>query len=302
MRAPGFDAFEALKNGAVLHPARRLLLSIERQPISMKRGSPGLSMLPQTHLSLRGLRYQTDTLQQAASRLAERARAGRGTSLVIPVNGQVFVLARQRPELAAVIRGAEEGVLDGFSVWFGSRLLGNRQAQRHPGVDLMVALCAQLDASSSRILLLGGHPGSADETRARLNATCCPNLVIETLCPPVGFEQSPGELAEVEGFIRTFEPTVVFVALGAPKQELFMHTCLRAWKVPMAMAVGGSFEMISGRVARAPGWVRAIGMEWFFRTLLEPRRLAKRYLYTNTVFLWVLLREVISHCFASSRP
>jgi N-acetylglucosaminyldiphosphoundecaprenol N-acetyl-beta-D-mannosaminyltransferase len=245
-------------------------------------------------LSLSELRYQIGTLDQAASRLAERARAGVGTSLVIPVNAQVFVLARQRPELAAAILGAEEVLLDGVSVWFASRLLGNAQAQRHTGVDLMVAICSHLNGSASRVLLLGGLPGSADATRAKLHATCCPDLVIETLCPPIGFERSPQDLAELEQFVRAFQPSIVFVALGAPKQELFMDTYLRAWKVPMAMAVGGSFEMISGRVARAPRWVRAVGMEWFFRILLEPRRLAKRYLYTNTAFLWMLLRELLT--------
>ena len=254
-------------------------------------------MPPERLFCLRSLRYQHGTFDEAAARLAGRARlhaeAG-GTSLIIPVNGQVFVLALQQPELARVILQAEEGVLDGISVWSAARLLGRREAKRHQGVDLMLALCRSLNASASRIFLLGGRPESAEQTKATLHASCCPDLQIETYSPPFGFDQSPDELSEVKRRIGDFRPDLVFVALGAPKQEIFMDTYLRAWNVPMAMAVGGSFEMIGGQIARAPRWMRTLGMEWFFRMVLEPKRLAKRYLYTNTAFLWALFRELLS--------
>ena len=254
-------------------------------------------MPPEALFRLRTLRYQHGTLEEAASRLADRARQlarnGGETSLIVPVNGQVFVLAREQPELARIIHGAEECVLDGISVWSAARLLGRSQAQRHQGVDLMMALCRNLNAAGSRVFLLGGRPGAAEETRAKISASC-PDLGIETYCPPLGFEHSAEDLAEIERRLREFAPCLVFVALGAPKQEIFMDTYLRAWKVPMAMAVGGSFEMISGKVARAPQWIRAVGMEWFFRMLLEPRRLARRYFYSNTVFLWALLGEMLT--------
>ena len=236
-------------------------------------------------------------MDEAAARLAYRARLyaeqGGRTSLIIPVNGQVFVLALQQPELARIILEAEEGVLDGISVWSAARLLGRNQAKRHQGVDLMLALCSNLNASGSKVFLLGGRPGSAEQTKNVLNASFCPDLQIETYCPPFGFERSLEALAEVRRRIDSFAPCLVFVALGAPKQEIFMDTYLRAWNVPMAMAVGGSFEMISGQISRAPRWMRAVGMEWLFRMVLEPRRLAKRYFYTNTAFLWALTRELL---------
>ena len=259
---------------------------------------------PESLFCLRSLQYQNGTLAEAGDRLAARARLlaaeGGPTSLIIPVNGQVFVLARQQPELARILMQAEEGVLDGISVWGAARLLGRRHAMRHQGVDLMLALCKSLNASASRVLLLGGRPGSAEQAKARLNASCCPGLEIETCCPPVGFEHSPEELAEVKRCIEDFGPCIVFVALGAPKQEIFMDSYLRVWNVPVAMAVGGSFEMIGGSIARAPRWMRTAGLEWLFRLLLEPRRLARRYFVSNTVFLWALLRELFTSCSPTS--
>lgn len=243
--------------------------------------------------SLRSLPHRSGTLQQVAERLAVYAASHGPTRLVIPVNGQVFVLAHRQPEFAAVIQQAEDVVLDGISVHSGVRMLNDPDADRVPGVDLMMQLCRDANAHSLRIMLLGGRPGSGENMKAML-ATECPNLSVGVNCPPMGFDQSVEGILEVTSQIKGFAPDILFVAFGAPRQEMFMDRYIRPLGVPVAVAVGGSFEMLSGMVQRAPKWMQDVGLEWAFRMVKEPRRLLWRYVSTNSAFVWILLSEMIA--------
>jgi hypothetical protein len=89
----------------------------------------------------------------------------------------------------------------------------------------------------------------------------------------------------------TARPHLLFVALGAPKQEYWMYEHARSLGVPIAMGVGGSFEMVGGIVNRAPGWVQNMGIEWLYRLVREPRRLWRRYLIGNVQFGFIVLRQ-----------
>ncbi|MEK6397086.1 MAG: WecB/TagA/CpsF family glycosyltransferase [Terriglobus sp.] len=234
-----------------------------------------------------------------ATRLVRHASEKGPTRLVISLNAQIFVLARKIPPLADVIQRAEEVTLDGISVCTGVRLLTDRKVDRIQGVDMVSYLCEQAAPYGLRVMLLGGRPGAAEQTRSLL-AERCPGLTLGVNCPPVGFDRSEETLEQVRESIRSFAPDILFVAFGAPKQELFMERQIRPLNVPVVMAVGGSFEMISGMVRRAPVWLQNIGMEWFFRMLVEPRRLLWRYVSTNTIFLWALFSELISDRFGTA--
>jgi N-acetylglucosaminyldiphosphoundecaprenol N-acetyl-beta-D-mannosaminyltransferase len=250
-------------------------------------------MSTDTPIAVRNLPYQPGTMDEVALRVVQHAAAKGPTHLVIAVNGQVFVLAHQQPKFADVIRRAEEVVLDGISVFLATRALRNSEVHRVQGVELMNRICSVANDYSLRVMLLGGRPGAAEKMKAML-AKSSPNLTVSTYCPPFGFEKSEETLEATRQAIRDFAPDILFAAFGAPKQEYFMDQHIRPLNVPVVMAVGGSFEMISGMVRRAPHWVQAIGMEWLFRTILEPRRLLWRYVYTNTVFIWLFLGEWFS--------
>lgn len=244
-------------------------------------------------LSVRNLPYQPGTIDEVAMRVVLHAEAKAPTHLVIAVNGQVFVLGHQQPRFADVICRAETVVLDGISIFLATRALRDSHAHRVQGVKLVTRICECADAYSQRVMLLGGRPGAGEKMKELLARTC-PNLIVEAHCPPFGFERTEEGLETVREAIRDFAPDILFVAFGAPKQEFFMDQHIRPLNVPVAMAVGGSFEMISGMVARAPEWMQAIGMEWLFRAIMEPRRLLWRYVYTNTVFIWLFLCERFS--------
>jgi N-acetylglucosaminyldiphosphoundecaprenol N-acetyl-beta-D-mannosaminyltransferase len=112
-------------------------------------------------------------------------------------------------------------------------------------------------------------------------------------CPPAGFLDQPEVLAAVLASISSAVPAILFVALGAPQQEYFIQRYIRPMGVPVAMGVGGSFEMIAGVRQRAPQWMRRAGMEWIFRWAQEPKRLARRYLVGNSLFSIYILRYLM---------
>ena len=249
-------------------------------------------MLAERTISLRTLPRHAGTLAETALRLAAYAATHGPTRLVIPVNGQVFVLAHEQAQFADVIRRAEDVVLDGISVHTAVRMLGDPTADRVPGVDLMMQLCRVADAHALRVMMLGGRPGAGENMQALLRSEC-PHLTVGVHCPPMGFEKTMDGVATVTDAIRFFGPDIIFVAFGAPNQELFMDWHIRPLGVPVAMAVGGSFEMLTGMVTRAPKWMQDMGMEWFFRMVTEPRRLLWRYVSTNSAFLWILFCEML---------
>jgi N-acetylglucosaminyldiphosphoundecaprenol N-acetyl-beta-D-mannosaminyltransferase len=115
--------------------------------------------------------------------------------------------------------------------------------------------------------------------------------VAGTSCPPYGFHLREEGLNEVSRAILAARPDILFVALGAPKQEYWIYEHGSRLGVPLSIGIGGSFEMISGMTRRAPRWVQAAGFEWLFRLALEPRRLWMRYLIGNVQFVGIVLRQ-----------
>jgi len=215
------------------------------------------------------------------------------TRHVITANAQFYNLAERRADFRECLARAEYVCADGISVVLACKWLGKQDVSRVPGVDMVDHLCAGAAASGLSTYFLGGQPGSAEKTSEVL-AQRHPGLQVAGIgCPPRGFERDPEMLQAVLDDIRQVSPSIIFVALGAPKQELFINEHIRPLEVPVAMGVGGSFEMIAGRVKRAPRWMQRTGLEWVYRWIQEPRRLANRYLVGNAVFCFYLLRYAV---------
>jgi N-acetylglucosaminyldiphosphoundecaprenol N-acetyl-beta-D-mannosaminyltransferase len=138
--------------------------------------------------------------------------------------------------------------------------------------------------------LLGGPPGVAELAKAKLEALYPGLLICGTDCPPFGFERSPEQEARILQKIQAAAPDIVFVGLGAPKQELWMHRAAPQLQSGVLLGIGAALEFCAGTVRRAPVWMQCIGAEWIFRLCQEPRRLAKRYL-RDTEILLIIFRE-----------
>ena len=211
-------------------------------------------------------------------------------AVIATVNAQFVHLASRQSRFAAFLRRADLSVADGMSLVFASRILGTPLPERIAGVDLACELCALLAAQGGSVYLFGGRPGSAAIAQSRLRQLHPALRVVGVECPPWDFEKSP-ELAELAlRRIQAAHPDLLLVGLGAPKQEYWIEENLHALPCKLVLGVGGTFEILSGRVRRAPSFMQQWGAEWFFRLCSEPKRLGLRYLSGNTYFVWALLR------------
>lgn len=231
------------------------------------------------------------TFAEAVERIVERAARGGPPSYVITPNAHHVVLLQESEEFRVAYRGAWLSLADGMSVVWASRLLGTPLPERVSGSDLLPALSKRMAGTGLSIFLLGGRPGSADRTAEVLQARYPGLEIAGTHCPPLGFEWNPEEMARIDEAIRAAKPDLLFVGLGAPKQELWMHRHVARLGVPVAMGVGGSFELEAGVLPRAPRWMRRAGVEWLFRLMVEPRRLWRRYAVSNPRFVALVLRQ-----------
>lgn len=242
-------------------------------------------------------------MKETVERIATGLSGPRNRSLhVVTPNVQFVQLARTNARFTEILGKADLSVADGVPLVWASRLLGNPLPGRVNGTDLMVRLAGESAQRGWTVYLLGGCPGAAEKAAAVLCAQYPALRVIGIDCPPMGFMYNPALDAEVTDRIREAAPDILFVAFGAPKQEIWIDEH-RDLPVGAMVSVGGSFELISGMTRRAPLFFQRAGLEWFWRLMMEPRRLWKRYLVGNTLFLSLLLRMCVQRMFAfESQP
>lgn len=233
------------------------------------------------------------SFQQAQAAVLAHAGTRSESVCVLTPNAQHVVLLDQDRHFREIYDSAALVVPDGASLLFAAHLLGRSLKERVTGVDLFESLCAGAAAANLKVFFLGGRTGSADLAAILLRRRY-PGLTVETYCPPLGFERDLAELSRVDAIIRRFEPNIVFVGLGAPKQEYWMYDHGRKLGPSVLIGVGGSFELVTGIVRRAPRWLQAIGLEWLYRLYQEPRRLWRRYLFGNLQFLKIVLQQRLS--------
>ena len=191
-------------------------------------------------------------------------------------------------ELWGYLKNAEFVTADGMPIVLLSRLLRNPLPERVTGADLVPALCRRFAKEGLSVYVLGGDKAALDEAFAKLNI---PNLKVVGLDPAfVKLDQDQPEIVER---INAAKPDLLFVALGNPKQELWMGRNAAKLDVGAVIGIGGTFNFIAGRVKRAPSWVQKCGAEWIYRICQEPGRLWKRYAYGLVKFSWLSLRHVL---------
>lgn len=138
------------------------------------------------------------------------------------------------------------------------------------------------------MFLLGARPEVVHEVAA-LYARRYPGLVLAGVRD--GYWQGEAEEAAVARQVAASRADLLFVAMSSPKKEQFLGKWQGEMRIPFAMGVGGSFDVATGRVKRAPAWMQRAGLEWFHRFLQEPRRMFRRYFIDDMVFLWLLIKE-----------
>jgi N-acetylglucosaminyldiphosphoundecaprenol N-acetyl-beta-D-mannosaminyltransferase len=210
---------------------------------------------------------------------------------VMGPNAFLVTLARANRHFAAALRHASLCLPDGMSVVWGARLLGMHVPERVPGGEFMERMCALCAANGLSVYFLGGLPGAA-EGAARALAERYPGFRIAGIdCPHPGFEQDEELNEAVRSRINAAQPDLLCVALGAPKQEIWMLDEASSLAIGAALSVGAAFDTQAGLRQRAPAWTHNIGAEWLYRLAMEPRRLWKRYLFGNLQFAAIVALE-----------
>ncbi len=197
------------------------------------------------------------------------------------------------PTLRSVFAAADSlAVPDGVPlVWVGKAR--GAAVERVCGPDMMPALIARSAAMGTRHYFYGGAPGVAERLAERFVAANPKLIVVGTSSPPYR-PLTPGEDAAEIALINAARPDYVWVGLGAPKQDLWAARQRPHLDAAVILAVGAAFDFHSGGLRRAPGWMQRHGLEWVFRLLSEPRRLARRYVVTNSRFVVLLAREAVA--------
>lgn len=227
------------------------------------------------------------TSDEALQRISELMMSEHG-SMVATVNPEFLMEARRNSEFRKTLNDAALRVPDGFGLRLLCWLFGARVKERVAGADLLVRLCDFATKNQKRVFLFGAMKGIAGAAAQQLRQRF-PNLVVagaENEFEPDGRERSEEEV--LERMNKTF-PDILFVALGAPRQELWIKRNLtKLPTVKLAMGVGGSFEYLSGDLRRAPSFFRRSGLEWLWRLLLQPSRW-RRIVTAVVVFPWTIL-------------
>jgi N-acetylglucosaminyldiphosphoundecaprenol N-acetyl-beta-D-mannosaminyltransferase len=201
-----------------------------------------------------------------------------------------LVEASSDPALQAVFASAEMVATDGMPLVWVCRRRGAPWAQRVCGPDVMASLCDQGRKLGLRHYFLGGRPGVANALVGRLSGRFPGLVVVGTESPPFR-ALAPDEDAALVQRINNAAPDVLWIGLGAPKQEFWAADHAAALSAPLILPVGAAFDFHAGRVRRAPPWMQRTGLEWLFRLASDPRRLWRRYLVTNARFLYSLAWE-----------
>ena len=184
-------------------------------------------------------------------------------------------------------------VADGMPIVWLSKLMSYPLPCRIAGSDLFFELCALASAKGYTFYFLGSTEEGLNKIRVNLKVDF-PDLKIAGMySPPYRDQFSERENNDILRKINEIKPDVLWVGMTAPKQEKWIYHNLDQLNIKAAIGVGAVFDFVAGTVQRAPVWMQKMGMEWLFRFIQEPRRMWKRYLIGNTIFIWLVLKELV---------
>ncbi len=236
-----------------------------------------------------GVRVDAVQLPEAVARI-QRWIDNRENGKYVAVTGMHGVAeSRQDPRFREILNQAALVVPDGMPlVWLG-RWHGHSLRRRVTGSELMLAFCRET-GPRPRHFFYGGAPGVAEDLARQLHERF--NITVAGTYTPPFRPLVEAEEADLTAQVHAAAPDVLWVGLSTPKQERWMFDHHLKLKVPVILGVGAAFDMNSGRLKRAPAWMRDSGLEWLYRLLSEPRRLWKRYLVTIPQSMWSISLEL----------
>ncbi len=245
-------------------------------------------------LRVLGLGISSGTFADHVAAIVDLGRAHR-SSYVCCVNAHMTVEAHRDAGFRAVVNGADLATADGMPVLRTMQLFHRVKQERVAGNDLMPALLARSEQEGLAVFLYGGKQEVLDAIVARASREHPRLRIAGTISPPFK-PLTDAELSAHADRINDSGAHIVLVSLGCPKQERWM-AAMKGRVHGVMLGLGGAFLLYAGVDSRAPKWMRDLSLEWLYRLALEPGRLWKRYLVTNSIFILLFLREGIGRLF-----
>ncbi len=209
---------------------------------------------------------------------------------VVTPNVDHIVRLEQGGEFAKAYKDADLILTDGKPLLWISKWYKKPIKEKISGSDLFPQLCERAAQKGYSLFFLGAAEGVAEKAAVNLTKKYPGLNVAGTYSPPYGFEKKADELEKIVRMIKAVHPHILIVALGSPKQELFIFHNREKLNVPISLGLGASIDFAAGNLKRAPKWMSEHGLEWLFRITQDPKRMARRYLVDDRRILRLALK------------
>jgi N-acetylglucosaminyldiphosphoundecaprenol N-acetyl-beta-D-mannosaminyltransferase len=236
-----------------------------------------------------GVKFHNLTIKEAIS-VVERFVALRKPHIICNPNVHNIMITMKDSEFRRILNECDLSLADGMGVVYASRFLGTPLKERISGRLLLPFLCELSVRNGYKLYFLGAEPGVAKKAAQVLQSEYLGLKIVGTYSPSFDFFIDQCENEKILQDIRCAQPDILFVAFGNPKQEKWIARNLHNLNVPVCIPVGSTFDVIAGRAKQPPKWMSKLGLEWIFRIVQEPKRLGKRYLIENPLFLFYLIK------------
>lgn len=225
------------------------------------------------------------SMKETVSLIRSSIKAGQFFQHVV-VNVAKLVNMQKDAELKKSIEDCDLINIDGQGVVLGARMCGHDVPERVAGVDLFHELLAMSQEEKFPVFLLGATEQVVAQTNSKVQSLY-PNLKVAGYHHGYFWDDEEAVVSK----IKESGAKLLFVAITSPKKENFINKWKDKLGVNFVMGVGGTFDVVAGKVSRAPLWMQKYGLEWLYRVIQEPRRMFMRYFTTNSKFAWLLLKE-----------
>lgn len=213
------------------------------------------------------------------------------SSYIVTCNVDHIMKLQKDSDFYKVYQEADLVIADGMPIIWASKILGKPLKEKVSGSDIIPFLSNHFAQKQYKLFFLGAAPGIAQKAAENLINQHPGMKIVGTYSPSYGFENNQEEIREIIEMIKTVKPDILFVGVGAPKQEKWIHKYYKELNVPVSIGVGASLDFMAGNINRAPVIMQKTGLEWLWRLMQEPTRLWKRYLIDDSKFLTLVIKE-----------
>lgn len=247
-------------------------------------------MSTKNKIELLGLSLDNLSSSELLTEIEEDLESGRRARLVF-VNVDVAVKADHDSELKKIINSSDYGMVDGMPLKWLADARHLRLKEKVSGADFVPLLCRMAAEKGKSVFILGGGDFVAEKAAGKLKENYPGIRIAGYYAPPMGFETDEAEVAKTCDIIGRSRPDILIVCLGCPKQEKFVYENSGRYDAQISVCAGATVDFLAGRIRRCPKWMSNAGLEWFFRFLMEPKRLFKRYFIDDLEVLKLVFRH-----------